>query len=327
MLEQKNFHELVARFPEVAIQIFENLSLQLGRADELIRDLSDTAMRDALTGMLNRRAYEQRLREEVDRSRRYSEHFSLILTDLDHFKFINDTYGHDTGDIVLHWIGRLLTEHTRSPDTPFRIGGEEFAILAPATNMVVAHLVAQRLVDIVSEARPPLDFELKVTMSAGFACFPDHGESVSVLFGLADKALLRAKAEGRNRVCGPPAASCARRPGRKPWLCRLNVGSNLGCSTCRMACWMNRSSTGRLNEPTGSGRREPLTPSHITASHPHRVPNRLRRPRDHPHPHPPLPSLRIGRPLDSKGCIESGRLLLHRVWKAVEGPRRVANGP
>ena len=205
MLEQKNFHELVARFPEVAIQIFENLSLQLGRADELIRDLSDTAMRDALTGMLNRRAYEQRLREEVDRSRRYSEHFSLILTDLDHFKFINDTYGHDTGDVVLHWIGRLLTEHTRSPDTPFRIGGEEFAILAPATNMVVAHLVAQRLVGIVSEARPPLDFELNVTMSAGFACFPDHGESVSALFGLADKALLRAKAEGRNRVCGPPA--------------------------------------------------------------------------------------------------------------------------
>ena len=209
MLEQKDFHELVTRFPEVAIQIFENISLQLGRADELIRDLSDTAMRDVLTGMLNRRAYEQRLREEVDRSRRYSENFSLILTDLDHFKLINDTYGHDTGDVVLHWIGRLLTEHTRSPDTPFRIGGEEFAILAPATNMVVAHLVAQRLVDIVAEARPPLDFELKVTMSAGFACCPDHGESVSALFGLADRALLRAKADGRNRVCGPPPEAAA----------------------------------------------------------------------------------------------------------------------
>ena len=205
MLEQKAFRELVARIPEVSIQIFENLSLQLGRADELIRDLSDTAMRDALTGILNRRAYKERLKEEVDRSHRYSEHFSLILADLDHFKSINDTYGHDTGDVVLQWVGRLLTEHTRSPDTPFRIGGEEFAILAPATNMEVAHHVAQRLVDIVSEARPPLDFELKVTMSAGFACCPDHGESVSSLFGLADRALLQAKADGRNRVCGAPA--------------------------------------------------------------------------------------------------------------------------
>ena len=207
MLEQKAFHDLVARIPEMAIKIFENLSLQMGRADELIRDLSDTAMRDALTGILNRRAYEERLREEVDRSLRYSEHFSLILADLDRFKSINDTYGHDTGDVVLHWVGRLLTEHTRSPDTPFRIGGEEFAVLAPATNMEVAHHVARRLVDIVSEARPPLDFELKVTMSAGFACCPDHGESVSSLFGLADRALLQAKADGRNRVCGPPGAS------------------------------------------------------------------------------------------------------------------------
>ena len=205
MLEQKDFYELVARFPEVAIQIFENLSLQMGRTDELISDLSDTAMRDAVTGILNRRAYEERLKEEVNRSLRYSENFSLILTDLDRFKSINDIYGHDTGDVVLHWVWRLLTEHTRSPDTPFRIGGEEFAILAPATNMEVAHHVAQRLVDVVAEARPPLDFYVKVTMSAGFACCPDHGKSASTLFGLADKALLQAKAEGRNRVCGPPA--------------------------------------------------------------------------------------------------------------------------
>ena len=210
MLEQKAFHELVALIPGVAIQIFENLSLQMGRTDELIRDLSDTAMRDVLTGILNRRAYEERLREEVERSLRYTEHFSLILTDLDRFKSVNDTYGHDTGDVVLHWVGRLLTEHTRSPDTPFRIGGEEFAILAPATNTEVAHHVAQRLVDIVSEARPPLDFYVKVTMSAGFACCPEHGESVSSLFGLADRALLQAKADGRNRVCGPPAKAANR---------------------------------------------------------------------------------------------------------------------
>ncbi len=216
VLDQSAFRELVPHVPEVAIQVFENLSLQMGRADELIRDLGDTAMRDALTGILNRRAYEERLKEEVDRSRRYSENFSLILTDLDHFKSINDNYGHDTGDVVLTWVGRLLIEHTRSPDTPFRIGGEEFAILAPATTMEVAHHVARRLIDIVADARPPLDFELKVTMSAGFACCPEHGSSLSSLFGLADKALLRAKAGGRNRVCGPrdEASGQKKRPGR-----------------------------------------------------------------------------------------------------------------
>ena len=203
VLNQRGFREIVSQIPEVAIQIIENLSLQMGRADELIRGLSDTAMRDALTGILNRRAYEERLKEEVDRSLRYSEHFALILTDLDLFKSINDTYGHNTGDVVLQWVGRLLTEHTRSPDTPFRIGGEEFAILAPATSMEVAHHVAQRLVDIVAEARPPLDFELKVTMSAGFASCPAHGASMSSLFSVADRALLKAKADGRNRVCGP----------------------------------------------------------------------------------------------------------------------------
>ena len=155
LLEQSAFRDVVAETPEVALQIIENLSAQMGRADELIRDLSDTAMRDVLTGILNRRAYEERLGEEVDRSLRYSEHFSLILTDLDHFKSINYTYGHATGDVVLRWVGRLLTEHTRSPDTPFRIGGEEFAILAPSTNMEVARHVAQRLVDVLGRpARP-----------------------------------------------------------------------------------------------------------------------------------------------------------------------------
>ncbi len=227
MLEQSDFRELVVRTPEVAIQIIGNLSNQIGRADELIRDLSDTAMRDVLTGLLNRRAYEERLREEVDRSLRYSEHFSLILIDLDRFKSINDTFGHDTGDIVLRWLGRLLTEHTRSPDTPFRIGGDEFAILAPATNVEVAQHVAQRLVDVVREARPPLDFDVDVTLSAGFACCPDDGASVSALFGLADQALLRAKAEGRNLVSGPTAKATPTQE-KKP---------------------------GRLDEPTGPGRR------------------------------------------------------------------------
>jgi diguanylate cyclase (GGDEF)-like protein len=110
-------------------------------------------MRDPLTGILNRRAYEERIKEEVGRTLRYDDHFYLVLIDVDQFKSINDEFGHDVGDSVLVWMGRLLTEHTRSTDTPFRVGGDEFAILAPATRGEVAHHVTQRIVNVLAEAR------------------------------------------------------------------------------------------------------------------------------------------------------------------------------
>ena len=203
VLEQDDFRNVILEAPPVAIQLIESLSIRIRSADEHISSLSDKAMRDPLTGLLNRRAYRERSKEEVDRALRYEERFSLILLDLDQFKSINDTFGHDVGDVVLGWIGRLLTEHTRSADTPFRIGGEEFAILAPSTEGKVAHMVTQRLVDVVAEARPPVDFELRVTMSGGYACCPDDTASPEALFTMADKALFRAKAVGRNRVCEP----------------------------------------------------------------------------------------------------------------------------
>ena len=203
VLEQEDFRDVLLEAPSVAIQLIESLSIRIRSADEHISSLSDKAMRDPLTGLLNRRAYRERIKEEVDRALRYEERFSLILLDLDQFKSINDTFGHDVGDVVLGWIGRLLTEYTRSADTPFRIGGEAFAILAPSTEGSVAHNVTQRLVEVVAEARPPVDFELRVTMSGGYACCPDHTASPEALFTLADKALFRAKAEGRNRVCRP----------------------------------------------------------------------------------------------------------------------------
>ena len=203
VLEQDDFRDVLLEAPPVALQLIESLSIRIRSADEHISVLSDKAMRDPLTGLLNRRACRERVNEEVDRALRYEERFSLILLDLDEFKSINDTFGHDVGDVVLGWTGRLLTEHTRSADTPFRIGGEEFAILAPSTEGAVAHMVTQRLVDVLAEARPPVDFELRVTMSGGYACCPDHSASAEALFSVADKALFRAKAEGRNRVCSP----------------------------------------------------------------------------------------------------------------------------
>ncbi|MFV2006624.1 MAG: GGDEF domain-containing protein [Longimicrobiales bacterium] len=207
VLEKDDFRRIITESPPVALQFLEILSLRIRNADEQISGLSEKAMRDALTGLLNRRAFRERLREEADRSIRYGDSFSLILLDLDRFKSINDTFGHDTGDTVLAWVGRLLMEHTRAADAPCRVGGEEFAILAPATNAEVAAALCQRLVETVAEAKPPVDFELRVTMSAGYAACPGHTTSPETLFNIADQALLKAKAEGKNQFCHPTAPS------------------------------------------------------------------------------------------------------------------------
>ncbi len=203
VLDRSDFREVLAESPATALQLMKALSIQIRRADEHISSLSDKAMRDPLTGILNRRAYKERIKEEVGRALRYDENFTLILIDVDQFKSINDEFGHDVGDIVLRWTGRLLTEHTRSVDTPFRIGGDEFAVLAPTTGSDVAQHVTQRTVNVLAEARPRVDFEVKVTASAGYACCPDHGASVDALFTQADNALYQAKQSGRNRICGP----------------------------------------------------------------------------------------------------------------------------
>ena len=205
ILDQDQFLEILRESPGSAIQLLETLSLRIRNADEQISTLSDKAMRDTLTGLLNRRAFHDRLEEEVDRHRRYGDQFALILLDVDRFKTVNDSFGHPAGDAVLTWLGRLFDEHTRSADVPFRIGGEEFAILAPATDSEITGAVAERLVQMVSEARPPVDFDLTVTISAGFAHCPDDAVAPHRVFNIADRALLQAKSGGRNRVCAPAA--------------------------------------------------------------------------------------------------------------------------
>ena len=203
VLDKTEFRAIVLDRPRVALALLEVLSVRIRHADEQISGLSDQAVRDPLTGLLNRRAFTERITQEIDRTRRYEKKFSLIVLDLDHFKAINDTLGHDVGDAVLSWIGRILMEHTRVADVPFRIGGEEFAVLCPATSAALARDVAQRLVGVVGEAKPPGGHELHVTMSAGYGTCPEHGETTESLYNAADQALLKAKREGRNRVVGP----------------------------------------------------------------------------------------------------------------------------
>jgi diguanylate cyclase (GGDEF)-like protein len=203
-LEKDDFTRLIMETPQLALQVMESLSGRIRNTDEQISGLSESALRDALTGLLNRRSFHDRLAEECDRGRRYGDAFALVLLDIDHFKRINDTFGLQVGDTVLAWIGRILMEHTRGADIPFRIGGEEFAIICPETGLEEAAAAGRRLVDLIAQARPPVSFALSVTVSAGHAVCPVHGKRGDQVFQAADQALLKAKSEGRNRAYGAP---------------------------------------------------------------------------------------------------------------------------
>lgn len=151
---------------------------------------------DALTNLTNRRAMQLRLESELDRARRYNRPFALLLADLDHFKQVNDTYGHSVGDQVLREVAGRLALHLRESDSLARWGGEEFLILAPETDLHQAQLLAQRLLEAIREA--PIS-GVPVTLSLGVACCR-QGDSIAALLSRADEALYRAKASGRNQV-------------------------------------------------------------------------------------------------------------------------------
>lgn len=160
------------------------------------------ASTDALTGCLNRRALLEALEREVDRAQRYNLVLTLLMVDLDHFKDINDTLGHVVGDTVLRQLGELLRRDARSVDTVARYGGEEFVILLPETAVHGAMIFADRMRQRIAgytfgDAAHPV----KMTVSIGVACFPDRTvDSPESFIALADAALYRAKADGRNVV-------------------------------------------------------------------------------------------------------------------------------
>lgn len=154
------------------------------------------AYTDSLTNLTNRRAMQRRLESELERARRYNRPFTLLLADLDHFKQVNDTYGHSVGDQVLREVAERLAHHLRESDSLARWGGEEFLILAPETDLHQAQLLAQRLLEAIREA--PMS-GVPVTLSFGVACYRQD-DSIAALLSRADEALYRAKASGRNQV-------------------------------------------------------------------------------------------------------------------------------
>lgn len=167
------------------------------------RRLEVLAHTDPLTAVLNRRALTERLASELERVKRYDSTVSILLIDIDHFKRVNDSFGHLAGDDVLTDVGALLQSAVRSVDVVARYGGEEFVIALPETSLAGATAFAERIRELIEERgfSHTGDRELHLTASVGVACYPSPGlETVEDLLSKADQALYRAKAEGRNRV-------------------------------------------------------------------------------------------------------------------------------
>lgn len=160
---------------------------------------------DPLTGLMNRRAFRERLESEVERARRYGRDLSLIVIDVDLFKRVNDTFGHQAGDRTLIRIGELLQRNRRMEDGAFRIGGDEFALLLPETGPQGATVLAERLRRRIEHAALGTERGEPLTVSMGVSAFGDHGINVDELFERADVALYDVKAAGGNAIALPPS--------------------------------------------------------------------------------------------------------------------------
>jgi diguanylate cyclase (GGDEF)-like protein len=191
------FEELVARVR--AMLRIKGLQEELARANDELRHMSQT---DGLTGVDNRRHIEERLTEAFEHAARLNEPLAVVMTDVDHFKSVNDTHGHQAGDAVLRQVADVLRDTAREIDRVGRYGGEEFLVLLPGANLEDARAYAERARAAVE--RREFGYEggaLRRTLSAGVAAWPhpdvQHQEA---LVKLADDALYAAKSGGRNRV-------------------------------------------------------------------------------------------------------------------------------
>ncbi len=166
---------------------------------ELLEKVSHMAWHDVLTGLPNRRLFEDRVEQELVRSRRVGEAVCMFFVDLDHFKAVNDTLGHAGGDDLLQQVGQRLVDTVRQQDTVARVGGDEFAILLPGlSEQEAVDQLAQRSLEVLSTPYTVFGEEVRTSASIGIAVAPEHGDSYDELLSRADEAMYRAKGRGRN---------------------------------------------------------------------------------------------------------------------------------
>ena len=198
-LSQEKFQGLLALIPGFGVELMRLLSRRLREVKPA--EYSD-GMYDHLTSAMSRQAFDVRLHEEIDRAQIYRYPFSLVFLDIDHFKEVNDTYGHARGDEVLIEFARRVMSDLRTTDMLFRYGGDEFVLLLQGIDEERGPAFVQRLLD--ESLSTPISGEPPITLSfsAGISYYPKDGESAEELLEAADKRVYTSKAKGRGRVTG-----------------------------------------------------------------------------------------------------------------------------
>jgi diguanylate cyclase (GGDEF)-like protein len=192
---------IAERVSRMAVSAAERIALAFSNL-QLRERLLDQAIRDPLTAMFNRRYFEETAERELRRAEQAGVGTGVMMIDIDHFKRLNDTLGHEAGDVTLRKIGLLLQSNARIEDVSCRYGGEEFLILLPGVSLDTLVSRAGQIREAVKEMEVRFRSNLLggITVSCGVALFPDHGSNCSELTEAADRALYRAKHEGRDRV-------------------------------------------------------------------------------------------------------------------------------
>lgn len=207
LAEQRRMNEREVQLRDQLQEAYDQQKLLVQELDELYREQARAAVTDAVTGLPNHRAIMGRLDEELSRSLRYQTTFAVVFVDLDHFKRVNDTWGHRAGDAILREVATRLSAYVRLEDFVGRYGGEEFAVVLTGVDVVGASQTAERLREIFDaqpcywETEDSQVVPIPITGSFGIAAYQLHGATREELIESADYAMYQAKRGGRNRVC------------------------------------------------------------------------------------------------------------------------------
>lgn len=195
------FVSLIVTF--VLVLLIKELRKDEKALSEQNQRIYELSIRDYLTEVFNCRYFYERLEEEIKRAERYKNTLSLIMLDIDYFKQYNDIYGHQAGDSILRDVAFFLKKNIREYDLVARYGGEEFSVILPETGKQVARNLAERIrVSVSAQSFPFVETQPggNLTISFGIATFPDDAKAINELVKVADRALYKAKENGRNRV-------------------------------------------------------------------------------------------------------------------------------